>query len=101
MSAARRNGRFRVGAGSAVLFTEDGYLLTNAHVVAGTQRGHAVFADGSRMNWNWSEQTPCPILLSSTAGRLGYRRRNSVPRSRCGWASWWWPSATPWAWPVP
>ncbi|RKO26761.1 PDZ domain-containing protein [Pseudarthrobacter phenanthrenivorans] len=50
MSAGRgRNGRMRVGAGSAVLFTEDGYLLTNSHVVAGTQRGHAVFADGSRM----------------------------------------------------
>src|SRR3712207_6614363 len=44
-----RNGRRRGGAGSAVLFTEDGYLLTNSHVVAGTQRGHAVFADGSRM----------------------------------------------------
>lgn len=47
MSGNRRNGRFRVGAGSAVLFTEDGYLLTNAHVVAGTQKGRAVFADGS------------------------------------------------------
>ena len=30
-----------------MLFTEDGYLLTNAHVVAGTQKGRAVFADGS------------------------------------------------------
>jgi S1-C subfamily serine protease len=50
MSARRRNGRVRVGAGSAVLFTEDGYLLTNSHVVAGTDRGHAVFADGSRMD---------------------------------------------------
>lgn len=50
MSAARRNGRVRVGAGSAVLFTEDGYLLTNSHVVAGTDKGHAVFADGSRMD---------------------------------------------------
>ncbi|HEY3575674.1 MAG TPA: trypsin-like peptidase domain-containing protein [Arthrobacter sp.] len=47
MAGNRRNGRFRVGAGSAVLFTEDGYLLTNAHVVAGTQKGRAVFADGS------------------------------------------------------
>ncbi|MDQ0619517.1 S1C family serine protease [Arthrobacter globiformis] len=47
MTGSRRNGRFRVGAGSAVLFTEDGYLLTNAHVVAGTQKGRAVFADGS------------------------------------------------------
>lgn len=47
MTGNRRNGRFRVGAGSAVLFTEDGYLLTNAHVVAGTQKGRAVFADGA------------------------------------------------------
>jgi serine protease Do len=47
MTGNRRNGRFRVGAGSAVLFTEDGYLLTNAHVVAGTEKGRAVFADGS------------------------------------------------------
>ncbi|KQQ80342.1 S1C family serine protease [Arthrobacter sp. Leaf137] len=49
MSATRRNGRMRVGAGSAVLFTEDGYLVTNSHVVAGTGNGHAVFADGSRL----------------------------------------------------
>ncbi|WP_314191258.1 trypsin-like peptidase domain-containing protein [uncultured Arthrobacter sp.] len=47
MTGNRRNGRFRVGAGSAVLFTEDGFLLTNAHVVAGTQKGRAVFVDGS------------------------------------------------------
>jgi serine protease Do len=48
MTSARRNSRFRVGAGSAVLFTEDGCLLTNSHVVAGTSKGHAAFADGSR-----------------------------------------------------
>ena len=48
MTGNRRNGRFRLGAGSAVLFTEDGYLLTNSHVVAGTNQGHAAFADGSR-----------------------------------------------------
>ena len=43
-----RHGRFRTGAGSAVLFTSDGYLLTNAHVVAGAQRGSAVYSDGTR-----------------------------------------------------
>lgn len=48
MTGNAHNGRFRFGAGSAVLFTEDGYLLTNSHVVAGTHQGHAVFADGSR-----------------------------------------------------
>src|SRR3954464_15985436 len=37
----------RGGAGSAVVFTPDGLLLTNAHVVARAQRGRAVFSDGS------------------------------------------------------
>src|SRR4051795_11231101 len=35
------------GAGSAVVFTPDGLLLTNAHVVSRSQRGRAVFSDGS------------------------------------------------------
>ena len=33
--------------GSAVVFTGDGFLLTNAHVVGGAQAGTASFADGS------------------------------------------------------
>jgi S1-C subfamily serine protease len=37
----------RGGAGSAVVFTGDGMLLTNAHVVGRSSRGLAVFADGS------------------------------------------------------
>jgi S1-C subfamily serine protease len=37
----------RAGAGSAVVFTGDGLLLTNAHVVGGTRSGRAVFSDGS------------------------------------------------------
>ncbi|UOD83249.1 S1C family serine protease [Paenarthrobacter ureafaciens] len=48
MVSTRRNGRVRVGSGSAVVFTGDGYLLTNAHVVAGTESGRAVFADGKQ-----------------------------------------------------
>jgi serine protease Do len=47
MARHGRNGPVRVGAGSAVVFTEDGYLLTNAHVVARANEGRAVFADGS------------------------------------------------------
>ncbi|WP_367128833.1 S1C family serine protease [Saccharothrix sp. HUAS TT1] len=35
------------GTGSAVVFTDDGHLLTNAHVVTGGREGTAVFADGS------------------------------------------------------
>ena len=37
----------RAGAGSAVVMTGDGLLLTNAHVVAQAVRGRAVFSDGS------------------------------------------------------
>jgi len=37
----------RSGAGSAVVFTGDGLLLTNAHVVASATWGRAVFSDGS------------------------------------------------------
>ena len=34
------------GAGSAVVLTPDGYLLTSAHVVSGASSGTAIFADG-------------------------------------------------------
>ncbi|HEX9236622.1 MAG TPA: trypsin-like peptidase domain-containing protein, partial [Actinomycetota bacterium] len=34
------------GGGSGVVITPDGFILTSAHVVAGTQGGSASFADG-------------------------------------------------------
>jgi S1-C subfamily serine protease len=37
------------GGGSGVAITPDGYLLTSAHVVAGTHRGTASFVDGSEL----------------------------------------------------
>ncbi len=43
-----RGGRSVEGSGSAVLFAADGYLLTNAHVVASATSGWAEFADGTR-----------------------------------------------------
>jgi S1-C subfamily serine protease len=42
-----RRGRFPAGAGSAVVLTPDGFLLTSAHVVSGRGRqGRAAFVDG-------------------------------------------------------
>ncbi|WP_097319276.1 S1C family serine protease [Paractinoplanes atraurantiacus] len=40
------------GAGSAVTFTDDGFLLTNAHVVAGANGGTATFADGTETTFD-------------------------------------------------
>jgi S1-C subfamily serine protease len=40
------------GAGSAVTFTDDGFLLTNAHVVAGADGGTATFADGTETTFD-------------------------------------------------
>ena len=45
--AGRRHGPAGHGSGSAVAITADGYLLTSAHVVAGADRGAAIFADGA------------------------------------------------------
>lgn len=42
--ASVRAGR---GSGSAVVFTADGFLLTNAHVVGSSRSGTVAFADGS------------------------------------------------------
>src|SRR5919202_3483008 len=35
------------GAGSGVVFTTDGYVLTNAHVIGSSRSGTAAFADGT------------------------------------------------------
>ncbi|MGH9250734.1 MAG: S1C family serine protease [Acidimicrobiales bacterium] len=47
-----RGGTTFEGAGSAVVFTDDGYLVTNAHVVGGARRGLAAFGDGSETEFD-------------------------------------------------
>jgi serine protease Do len=52
----------RGGAGSAVAFTPDGYLVTSAHVVAGSAGGLAVFADGREAGFEVAGSDPLSDL---------------------------------------
>jgi S1-C subfamily serine protease len=47
VSRVLRDGSVAAGTGSAVVFTNDGFLLTNAHVVGRAEAGQASFADGT------------------------------------------------------
>jgi S1-C subfamily serine protease len=49
VSRRTRGGRVVDGAGSGVVVTADGFMLTSAHVVAGSERGQASFADGREL----------------------------------------------------
>src|SRR5919201_1192758 len=50
VSRGGRGGRVLDGGGSAVVITPDGFLLTSAHVIAGTRsRGRASFVDGREL----------------------------------------------------
>jgi S1-C subfamily serine protease len=58
----RRNGGWGGGSGSAVAFTPDGYLVTNAHVVAGAERGTATFVDGDELGFEVVGRDPLSDL---------------------------------------
>jgi S1-C subfamily serine protease len=49
VSRRLRGGRRLDGGGSGVVITPDGFVLTSAHVVAGTDRGVASFVDGREL----------------------------------------------------
>ena len=48
----RSDGRYAAGAGSAVVFTSDGFMLTNAHVVGNADAGKASFSDGTEVSFH-------------------------------------------------
>src|ERR687883_290736 len=48
-----RRGGMPAGAGSGVVLTPDGFMLTSAHVVAGPgRRGRATFVDGRELKFD-------------------------------------------------
>ncbi len=73
-----RDGRIAAGAGSAVVFTSDGFLLTNAHVVGKAEAGQAAFADGTTVPFRVVGSDPLSDLavvradgLTPAPARLG------------------------------
>ena len=57
-----RRGGWGGGSGSAVAFTPDGFLVTNAHVVAGSERGTATFVDGDELGFEVVGRDPLSDL---------------------------------------
>src|SRR6267154_1981437 len=58
----RRTGGWGGGSGSGVAFTPDGFLVTNAHVVAGAERGTATFVDGDELGFEVVGRDPLSDL---------------------------------------
>jgi S1-C subfamily serine protease len=61
-------GRGGESLGSAVVFTGDGFLLTNAHVVGRSQQGTALFSDGSSASFTVVGSDPLSDLAVVRAG---------------------------------
>jgi len=73
------------GSGSGVAFTPDGYLVTSAHVVAGTDRGTAAFVDGSEREFRVIGRDPLSDLAVVRAdGEVTPARLGDAARLRVG-----------------
>jgi len=81
----RRSGGWG-GAGSGVAFTPDGYLVTNAHVVAGTERGTATFVDGDELAFEVVGRDPLSDLavVRTSGGNLTAAPFGDAARLRVG-----------------
>src|SRR5215470_5830287 len=64
LRVVQRDGRggSLVGAGSGVVISSDGFVITSAHVVAGTSRGWATFVDGREMRFDVVGRDPLSDL---------------------------------------
>jgi S1-C subfamily serine protease len=82
----RRAGGWGGGAGSGVAFTPDGYLVTNAHVVAGAERGTATFVDGDELAFEVVGRDPLSDLavVRTTGGDLTAAPFGDAARLRVG-----------------
>jgi S1-C subfamily serine protease len=82
----RSNGGWGGGAGSAVVFTPDGFLLTSAHVVASAQGGTATFVDGTELGFDVVGRDPLSDLavVRATDGGLTAAPLGDADRLKVG-----------------
>ena len=82
-----RRGQVPAGAGSAVAITPDGFLLTSAHVVAGSgHAGRAAFTDGREERFEVVGEDPLSdlALLRISSGGLNAAELGDAERLRVG-----------------
>ena len=82
-----RGGQMPAGAGSAVVLTPDGFLVTNAHVVGRSDtRGRATFGDGREERFEVVGRDPLSDLavLRSDGGDLAPAELGEADRLRVG-----------------
>ena len=82
----RSNGGWGGGAGSAVVFTPDGFLLTSAHVVASAPGGTATFVDGTELGFEVVGRDPLSDLavVRASGGGLPAAPLGDADRLRVG-----------------
>jgi S1-C subfamily serine protease len=68
ITGRQTNGQVLHGAGSGVVFTRDGFLLTNAHVVRNASSGRAAFADGTTVPFHVVGTDPLSDIAVIRAG---------------------------------
>ena len=74
------------GAGSGVVFTPDGFLLTSAHVVASADEGAATFVDGTEARFQVVGRDPLSDLavIRATGGGLPAAPLGDADKLRVG-----------------
>jgi S1-C subfamily serine protease len=86
VGGAAEAARARGGAGSGVVVTPDGYLLTNEHVVQRVTEARVTFVDGRSVPAALAGRDPATDLavLRAQAGALPYAQLASEQRLRAG-----------------